>query len=205
MELQERIIQEATRQFFSFGIRNVTMDDIAVSLGISKRTVYEQFQDKGTLVQVCLDKLKKKEEEETNAIITTSANVIEIIFKFLVQGIQAINSVNPVFFRDMEKLYPSKWKMLENEVKAKRLELVSTMLNKGITEGLFRKDLNVEIVCILFQEQINLLASDSVFPRNRYNHAEVFQNIIINFARGISTKEGIAVIENLMPGSAEGN
>ena len=198
MEVRDRIIEEATKQFFQFGIRNVTMDDIAVSLGISKRTVYETFKDKSELVETCLIKLTIRQEKRVNEVVSGSSNVIEAIFVFMREGIKAMNSINPVFFKDLEKLYPEIWKTLENENNEKRNKLSATLLKKGINEGLFMENVNIEIVSKLFHEQVGLLSDDSVFPREKYNHAEVFQNIVINFVRGISTSKGIQLIDKML-------
>ncbi|MEZ5106262.1 MAG: TetR/AcrR family transcriptional regulator [Draconibacterium sp.] len=197
MEVRDRILEESTKQFFQFGIRNITMDDIAVSLGISKRTVYETFKDKGELVQSCIEKLTKLHDKRTAEVVSGSENVIEAIFVFMREGIKAMNAVNPVFFKDLEKLFPSLWKKLESESISKRFDLSSKLLRKGIAEGLFRNDLNVEIIAKLFHAQMNILIDESVFPRDKYDHAEIFQQMIINFTRGISTSKGIQVIEQL--------
>ncbi len=173
------------------------MDDIAVSLGISKRTVYETFKDKGELVQSCIEKLTKLHDKRTAEVVSGSENVIEAIFVFMREGIKAMNAVNPVFFKDLEKLFPSLWKKLESESISKRFDLSSKLLRKGIAEGLFRNDLNVEIIAKLFHAQMNILIDESVFPRDKYDHAEIFQQMIINFTRGISTSKGIQVIEQL--------
>ena len=197
MEVRDRILEESTKQFFQFGIRNITMDDIAVSLGISKRTVYETFKDKGELVQSCIEKLTKLHDKRSAEVVSGSENVIEAIFVFMREGIKAMNAVNPVFFKDLEKLFPSLWKKLESESISKRFDLSSKLLRKGIAEGLFRNDLNVEIIAKLFHAQMNILIDESVFPRDKYDHAEIFQQMIINFTRGISTSKGIQVIEQL--------
>ena len=198
MELHNRIIDEATKQFFQFGIRNVTMDDIAVSLGISKRTVYETFKDKSELVQNCIINLAKKENKKIAEVVSGSANVIEAIFVFMREGIKAMNSINPVFFKDLEKLYPVLWEKQEKEGQAKRYDLSTQLLKKGVNEGLFREKVNIDIVSKLLYEQVNLLADDTVFPPDAYKHTEVFQNIIINFVRGISTTKGIQLIDEML-------
>ena len=89
------------------------------------------------------------------------------------------------------------WKATEKEVIGKRSELWGRLITRGIEEGLFRSDLNIEIISKLFHEQMNLLADDVVFPRDKYSHAEVFQNMIINFMRGISTPSGIEMIDRV--------
>lgn len=196
MELRDRIINEGTKQFFQFGIRNVTMDDIAVSLGISKRTVYETFKDKSELVQNCIEVLNLKQDKRVNEVIAQSENAIKSIFVFMREGMRVMNEINPVFFKDMEKLYPALWRKIEKEALAKRYNLSSKLLKRGISEGLFRKDLNIDIVAKLFHTQLNIFSDETVFPRDKYNHAEIFQSMVINFTRGISTLKGIEIIDN---------
>lgn len=98
----------------------------------------------------------------------------------------------------MEKLYPIIWKKLGNENITKRYELSARLLKKGVDEGLFMGNVNIEIVSKLFHEQVSFLSDDVVFPRERYNHVEVFQNIVINFVRGISTSKGIQIIDKVL-------
>lgn len=198
MEVRDRIVEEGTKQFFQYGIRNVTMDDIAVSLGMSKRTVYEIFKDKGELVETCINNLTIKEDKKVLEVVNQSANVIEATFVFMREGINAMNSINPVFFKDLQKLYPLLWKRIDAELKTKRRSLSARFLKKGIQEGLFRKDLNVEIISKLFHEQMNLLVDESIFPRDKYDHREIFQSMMINFTRGISTSKGIEIIDEIL-------
>ena len=198
MELKNRIVEEATNRFFRLGIRNVTMDEIAAALGISKRTIYENFKDKTELVHSCLQELSKQEDLKNEQIISTAGNVIETIFIFMQEGIKIMNSINPVFFSDLKKFYPGIWTSIHEKSIRTNSRLTHKLLNKGLDEGLFRKDISIPIVTKLFQEQMNLISDDKVFPREEFNHAEVFKNLVINFMRGISTSRGIAIIDNII-------
>jgi len=198
MEIRERIIEEATRQFLQYGIRNVTMDGIAEALGMSKRTVYEAFKDKSALVHQCIEILSQKHKCRNDEICSASQNVIETIFLYMQEGIKAMNAINPVFFRDMEKLYPKTWENLRKNNEKEGFNLSVELLKKGIKEGFFRSEINIPIVAKLFLEQMNLLADEKVFPRDEYNYTDVFQNLTINFMRGISTKNGIELIDTML-------
>ena len=198
MEVRDRIVEEATLQFFKYGIRSVTMDDIAASLGISKRTVYETFKDKTELVHTCLKRLMQVQDKKNQEVISGSANDIEAIFLFMQEGIKAMNAINPVFFVDMKKYYLPIWKLLHEENKEKTYRMTHTMLRKGVNEGLFRKDINISIVSKLFHEQANLVSDDRIFPREEFVLSEVYQNLIINFTRGISTNKGIEIIDKIL-------
>jgi TetR/AcrR family transcriptional regulator, cholesterol catabolism regulator len=198
MEQRERIIEEATQQFFRYGIRNITMDDIAAALGISKRTVYENFKDKTELVQTCMKMVSQKQEERNNHIISGTGNVIETIFIFMQEGIKMMNSIQPVFFSDMKKFYPKTWNTIHQENVKTGYNLTHKLLRKGLNEGFFRKDINIPIVSKLFHEQMNLISDEKIFPREEFDHAEVFKNLTINFMRGISTPRGIVIIDKML-------
>jgi len=197
MEIRDRIIEEATKEFMLYGTRSVSIDNIAAALGISKRTVYENFRDKTDLVYTCLDTLAKEHENKNHIIITTPCNVIETIFSFMREGIKAMTSINPVFFFDMKKYYPKKWNEIQEANVKNAFSLTRNLLNKGIKEDLFRKDINISIVAKLFHEQMNLLADEKIFPHDEYNFPDVFQNLTINFMRGISTTKGIEIIDEI--------
>ena len=198
MEVRDRILEEATNQFFKYGIRNVTMDDIAASLGISKRTVYETFKDKTELVGTCMRYLIQKQDKMHQEIVNTSANVIETIFRSMQQVMKAMSVINPVFFMDLKKYYPTLSKNLHEENKEKHVQGTHTMLRRGVNEGLYRKDINIEIVSRLFHEQMNLIMDENIFSRDEFDIREVFHNLIINFTRGISTNKGIELIDRYM-------
>ncbi len=198
MEQYDRIIEEATRQFFRYGIRNVTMNEIAVALGISKRTVYEIFKDKTELVEVCLKELSRKQKKKNNELISGAGNVIETIFMFMQEGIKVMNSINPVFFSDLKKFYPGLARAIHEENIRTSHNLTHKLLHDGQDEGFFRKDINIPIVSKLFHEQMNLISDEKIFPREEFNHAEVFKNLVINFMRGISTSRGIDFIDKLI-------
>ncbi|WP_339740056.1 TetR/AcrR family transcriptional regulator [uncultured Sunxiuqinia sp.] len=198
MEVRARIIEEATRLFFQYGIRSITMDEIAVSLGISKRTVYETFKDKTELIHTCLRDLIRRRDERRQEVISSSANVIDAIFTSMQDGIKAINTINPLFFHDLKRYYPVIWKTLYEENKEKHYNLTCTQLRKGVNEGLFRKDIHIGIVSKLFHEQMNLISDESIFPREQYELTDLFKNLMINFVRGISTQKGIDLVDKML-------
>ena len=197
MELRERILNEARNQFFQFGIRNVTMDEIAVSLGISKRTVYETFRDKTELIETCIKNISEEQDLKNTEILDHSENMIETIFTFMQLGIKAINSINPVFYIDLKKFYPKIWEDIHKKNTEKNQTLSYKMLEKGVKEGIFRKEIDIPIVAKLFHAQIDLITDENIFPRNEYNTADIFKNMIINFTRGISTNKGIEIIDKM--------
>ncbi len=196
MDIRYKIVESALNQFLIYGVRNVSMNSIAADIGISKRTIYEIFKDKTELVHNCMEKLKYDHEERSRKISSSSNNVIETFFTFMKEGIKTMSSINPVFFRDVRKFYLVSWNTIVAEIEKDHLYMTEKLLEKGIKEGLFRDDIDIKILSKLFYEQINLIADEKIFPRDEFNHADIFQSLIINFVRGISTTKGIKIIES---------
>ncbi len=196
--MRERIIEEAKEQFLQFGIRNITMDQIAAELGISKRTLYGLFKDKTELIFSCVDALFMRHNLKTTEIMESSQNVIEAFFNSLREGMKVMNTVNPVFYYDLKKFYPKIWKASHERKMSSSLRFMEDLLKKGISQGLFREEIDVHIISKLFYEQTKLIIDEQVFPRNEFSISEVFKNLTVNFMRGISTHTGINVIDEMM-------
>jgi AcrR family transcriptional regulator len=195
MEVREKIISGAQKMFMRNGIRNITMDAIAAQLGISKRTIYEKFEDKDELLLCCLELAIAEQRSTGETLLNSSENVIEALIKILKHNIQVLKTINPAFFQDVKKHYPllSKRTIESNDKQnmAKFIEL----LKRGIKEQVFRDTINVEIVARLLFEQFKIMNNAEVFPSDKFSKAEVFENLVINFLRGIATEKGWILIE----------
>lgn len=196
MEIREKIIAEAKKEFIQYGIRSVTMDDIAQNLSISKRTIYENFKDKNELLKSCLQQMWREQWQKNEEIINNTANVIEAIFQFMQIGINAIRTYNPLFGLDLKRYHSRLWEEETKRIEEDRSNQVHRLLRKGINENLFRRNIHVEIVAKILQEQLNTLSDDRAFPKNAYKMEVVFENMIINFVRGIATSKGLEIIDS---------
>ncbi|MDO9256899.1 MAG: TetR/AcrR family transcriptional regulator [Bacteroidales bacterium] len=196
MDVRKRILTEATNLFFQYGIRNITMDDIAEKLGISKRTIYETFKDKNELLINCFEEYSKERYKVNEEIIKNSQNVLAAICSFIQSGAVAINLLNPAFFSDLKKYHNEIWVMASKQQNEKNYNLAYRLLRKGINEGIFRKDINLDIVVKIILEQMKLLVDNEVFSTDKYSRSEVFKNMVINFIRGIATNKGIELIDS---------
>jgi AcrR family transcriptional regulator len=109
MSQEERIIKGALDLFLQAGIKSVTMDDIARHLGMSKKTIYQFFGDKNELVVALVKSRLQEDEREMNAIMESSANVIEEMIKMMKCSEEILSRVNPIVFHDMQKYHPEAW------------------------------------------------------------------------------------------------
>jgi TetR/AcrR family transcriptional regulator, cholesterol catabolism regulator len=194
MEPNERVILKSIELFKKSGIRLVTMDQIAEEAGMSKRTIYELFKDKDTLVVECLEDMHRQQMVEIQEIVASSANVIEALYRLGQHGEKKKAMISHLFFEDIRKIYPQIWDQLKKRVKTGSGSFSSLILNKGIEEGIFRKDLNIEIVDIFINTMMETFHKREIFPENT-SDKDLLKNIIIPYYMGISTEKGKKLIE----------
>lgn len=194
MEPRQRVIQKSIELFIHFGIRQVTMDQIAEETGMSKRTIYEMFKDKDTLVWECLETMNRKHMQEVQDILADASNVIEALYKFGLHGEKKKSEINRLFFEDLRKLYPQFWETMKKRSQPGSGSFSCQILEQGIQEGVFSKDINVDVVDAFFYVIMDTFNKKDIFPQH-ISHQDLIRNIIFPYFRGISTEKGKKLIE----------
>lgn len=192
--LRDRIVATAIDAFTKNGIKTITMDDIANRIGISKRTLYETFKDKEDLLVECVDHQNQEMEQFTEQVLRESDNVLEVILKFYQRSIEIFHETSKRFFEDMGK-YPRVCDLIKKNRETNSRESVE-FFKKGIDQGLFRSDVNFELLHLLIQEQVDLLLNTDLC--SAYSFVEVFESIMFVYMRGISTEKGQKILENFI-------
>lgn len=193
-ELRERIILAAVELFTTNGIKSITMDEIATSLGISKRTLYEVFPDKETLLEECVLKSQEEGDRFVQEVKETSGNVLEVLLRCYQRSIEKFHATNKRFFEDIKK-YPKAYQLLKNDRNRSSEDTVS-FFKEGVEQGIFRDDVNFAIVNQLVRGQLDLLMNSDIC--NEYSFLEVYESIMFTFLRGISTEQGARVLEDFI-------
>jgi AcrR family transcriptional regulator len=196
MDTKQRIIEKAADLFFQFGIKNVSMDELASTLGISKRTIYENFKDKEDILMSFILKLRGERDADFQPLLAKDYNVMEVFIKII-----ELQQTTPVcdarFFQDIYKYYPQISRMMhENEEKSNAF--LRGFLQKGIKQGYIREDLNVNVVAFLVEEATNIYVRASYLEKPPFSFADLFYTMMINFVRGISTEKGIKIIDDYL-------
>ncbi len=189
------IIETATRLFLANGIRNIRMDDIASEMSISKRTIYEQLVNKDNLIRYSLDNLIRKQREASDTILGANNNVVEAIIAFLKKGNEILLSINPLFFKDLKRYYPEIWEEMVRRNNQSNYQTTRELLARGVKEGFYRKEININLVARIFVEQLNIFSNHEFFSSGEFSVTEVFNNLVINYTRGIATPEGVKLID----------
>lgn len=194
LELRERIIDTALKSFITHGIKSITMDDIAAALGISKRTLYEVFSDKETLLTECISKAQCEGDAFLKDVYEKATNVLEVLLRLYQRSIEKFHNTNKKFFEDIKK-YPKVYEMLVNRRRQDSEETIA-FFKLGIEQGYFRDDVNFAIVNLLVREQLDLLMNTDVCKE--YSFLDVYESIMFTYLRGISTEKGARKLEEFI-------
>ena len=194
MNNRQRIIEEAALLFRTYGIRTVTMDMLASQMGISKRTIYEAFKDKDELLRGVLKWMTIKQREAMNKIFSETENVIEAIFKMIDMMIEHFQNMSPAFQLDMKRYHNELLKKLSEKDELPYYRNHIEIIERGIKEGVFRDDIDVEIMNKCLFEVERMSNDKSVFPPDDFMNKDVMRIFYINFIRGISTQKGLDLI-----------
>lgn len=191
--VHQRIIDVAGDEFRKHGIRSVRMDDLASLLGISKRTLYEEFEDKEAVLTAVFDQQIQNMEALYAQYKEESVNVLELMLKMFRITLNEYAKTNPKYFVDMQR-YP-KFKECFEEGRIKHMQNIKVFLVQGIEQGIFRSGLNVELF-VKAQQLVEEKALKEL--QELYGVYETFKATVLVSLRGISTEKGIQMIDDFM-------
>jgi AcrR family transcriptional regulator len=198
METKTRILEKSTEQFMRYGIRSVSMDDIASLLGISKKTIYQYFADKEELVDAVMQEEEKRTHKDCSHCRVHAVDAVEEMFLAMRQITEQFSQMNPVVLYDLEKFHPQVFHRFLRLKNNYLCGVIRDNINRGIEEGYYRPEINVDMISLFRIESIMMGFNLSVFPPTKYNLAEVTREIMIHFLFGLSTPKGYKLIQQYM-------
>jgi AcrR family transcriptional regulator len=194
VSLRERIIEKAMQEFSMHGIRAVKMDDLAADLGISKRTLYEIFKDKETLLLEGIREYYERKREYLFDYAEENRDVMEIVLESYRMKVEEVRSVNPAFYQDLIK-YPKVTRFMKESQEASRTAFLDFM-NRGVEDGYFRKDVNYQLVPHIFDALGQHVLNNSLLQQ--YSVEELYSNFFLIALRGFCTDKGQRAIDQLI-------
>lgn len=191
-ELKNKILTTAENLFRKFGTRSITMDEIATTLGISKKTIYQVFKDKNEII---FDMMKKHSEKECNIIIHQSRqnveNALEEVFNVSQYLVTELKNLNPNFIYDLRKYHREAWEHYETIREETMITAITQNVERGIKEGLYMPDLNVEILVRMRMGHFLIIMNEQIFPPDKFSLLELHLFFLDHFLRGIVTPLGL--------------
>ncbi len=196
MDTRERIVTECSKMLMSVGPTSMTMDDVARACGISKRTLYETFPDKRTLIEECIHHEHEAKNAALKEIFSTSSNCFEAMYRVYQRARKMYESTSVAYFNDIKRLYPDIFeKHVENEKSV--INGIATVLRQAQDEGLVIKRINPEIAAYLFSQSMRALHENSNSAKYGFKEEDMFDHVFESFLRGVATIKGIEMIEYL--------
>lgn len=190
LSLKDKIMTTAMSAFLSNGIKAVKMDDIASALSISKRTLYEIYGDKESLLFACIRK-RHQERQEYIRNYSEQHNVIEIVLEVYRRKVEEVKTVNYSFYQDVQ-LYPKVMAYVE-QVHANTHDQFISFIQRGVKEGYFRKDVNYELISKLFDSIGEYVAKEGLYTQ--YPYEELISNMMLVPFRGFCTPKGVKILD----------
>jgi TetR/AcrR family transcriptional regulator, cholesterol catabolism regulator len=196
MEQNNLILTQAEKVFLTRGFKNVTMDDIASALGMSKKTLYVHYENKADLIQSLITHHITIEKESCTKIFATVTNAIHQILAIENLNSEMMRSLNPISIFELQKYYPLAWNLIVDYKEVFIFEGVVANIKLGQEQKLYREDLVPELIAKLHVGAIDsLFQSASSFKK--MNMEQVFMQYFTYHLRGISTDKGIKYLDKI--------
>jgi AcrR family transcriptional regulator len=193
-KMKERIKQKADELFRKYGIKSVTMDEIAVRLGVSKKTIYQSFTNKDELVDEVIGELLIYNQTCCNRDRASATDAIHEVFLAMEMIQQMFQNMNPVILHDIERNHPVTFqKFLQHKYKF-LFQILKENIERGKKEELYRADVNTEVIAKIRLETMMLPFNQEIFPKNKYNLVDLERQLIEHYLFGVSTMKGYKLI-----------
>jgi AcrR family transcriptional regulator len=195
LEVKDRILEKAHDMFMRYGIRSVSMDDIAAQLGMSKKTLYQYFSDKDELVEGVITIKVNGMQTECTDCKKQSKDAVHEIFITMENIVEQLRNMNPMVLNDLEKFHFKAYqKFLEHKNKF-LLKIIEDNIRRGIKEELYRAEVNIDILSKFRLGSMLIAFDQQIFPLGKYNLADVTKEILEHFVYGMASLKGHKLIQ----------
>jgi AcrR family transcriptional regulator len=189
------IILKCNELFLRYGVKNLTMDDIARELGMSKKTIYQYVQNKSDLVKKVMQSHLDKEMVFIDEVGKNAKNAIEEHMRMLTYMSKELQTFNSSIFFELQKYYPESYDLFNEYREKVSLPHILKNMERGISEGLYRADMNPEIVARIYVYALDILIDQQRFPAKKYHFYNLYKEFVNYHLSGILTDKGAKYLE----------
>jgi AcrR family transcriptional regulator len=193
--MENRILFKARDLMTRHGVKHVTMDDIATQLGISKKTIYQFYKDKDALVMAVVNFELEEQALKCQRTQDNADNAVHEMFMILEDIQQMFKSMNPTTMNELAKYYPEAFLRIQTHKDVFMHKIIKTNMIKGIEQGLYRKEIDPEILAIYRLETSFVPFNAQIYPFSKFDIGKVTLQIIENFIYGVMSIKGIELME----------
>jgi AcrR family transcriptional regulator len=186
-----RIVASARRYFFAHGFRNVTMDDLAQDLGMSKKTLYGSFTSKEALLQAVLkDKFRTVEADLDRLADDPSDGALGNLRRLLACVQHHTEEIQPPFVRDVRRSAPELFRLVERSRRALIRRYFGKYFAQGRRRGIIRKDIRVDVMIEILLGATEALVNPQKLAELRLAPKDAYMDVITVILKGIVTESG---------------
>ncbi len=197
IETRAAILQRTEILFFKYGIKSVTMDDIARELGMSKKTLYQFFDNKNDLLAQIMQTAENQDVEIMKHSFTHSKDAIDEVFniaKHAIAELSKLMSAQAILY-DLKKYYRDIWDTFEKAMNDRIYNSTKLNLERGKNEGLYRVEVDTDIIAKLYVSKMMCIVDDDMFPIKQYDKVKLFKQYLVYHIHGIATAKGLKKLE----------
>jgi TetR/AcrR family transcriptional regulator, cholesterol catabolism regulator len=191
----KNIIERVSLLYNKYGIKSITMDDVARELGISKKTLYQYIKDKNELVTKVVQLDIEKRSNEFDSVFGQDKNAIEELVEMHKTVHSQMKGFNPSTDYDLRKYYPDLYRQMLEERKKKMFDNVIGNLRKGKAQGIYRKELKETVIAKLTIVRIFQMIGNETVSVSEFTSPEFFTEVLTYHIRGIANEKGLKVLE----------
>ncbi len=192
---KHEIIERATMVYMRNGIKSVTMDDLARELGISKKTIYKFFEDKNHLVRSIIKNKIEMEKVMCENCSFASINAIDEMIAVNKSVVENIGNINPSVFYDLQKYHADAWKLIDDHKWNYVLQMMKNNIKRGIDEGIYRSNLDIEIIGRQYVVATDTIMNPDIFPWPTFKIDELFEELMRFQLNGMVNENGRKILK----------
>jgi len=198
MEQIKKVVDTAWGMFRRFGVRSVSMDDVAREMSISKKTLYRCFRDKNELITKTLDHDLKSIQTEVDAILSSEANPVRQVLLIATFVSQYLKETNPSMIYDLQKYHSEIYYEFIQYRDKTFMERVMGNLNKGVAEGYYRSNLKPEVIARLYLCLMNHGPEHLQQMSTSEDYSEMYIDIMQYHLHSIATEKGLNEVKEFL-------
>ncbi|MEE1885915.1 TetR/AcrR family transcriptional regulator [Pedobacter flavus] len=192
--MEQKILNKSRQLFYTYGIKNITMEDISKNLGISKKTIYKYYKNKNAIVHSVVEELLKESAISMNAITDKSTDVVEEVYSQMYNMGNQVQLIKLSFFLEIEKSYPELMEKIA-KYKAEILsEKIKSNLRRGKESGVYRAELDLEEVALIRLGLIENSFTNNTFLSAGWHTKDILITLTNFYLHGITNQQGKELI-----------
>ncbi|BDD10194.1 TetR family transcriptional regulator [Fulvitalea axinellae] len=194
MDTKMRIVRAAAELYLRFGLRSVTMDQVAGSLAISKKTLYELFSTKEKLIMEAMTLYIEEDKCQIDYLFDKSSDAVQLMALLANDIKERFSRINPVMISDLQRYYHQLWEELMS-FQDEYVEKMSKVLDWGKEEGLFREEVDSVTLALLLHKEIEMSFDVEVIDPVKFSVQDVQMQFLSHYIHGLVTEKGRVLLE----------